>query len=121
MPDRESQVANQGDRYYDGCPQASWVHSLHWNYRKETLGAQAKLSGDFKRLAGSTYGHTKNSLFGNIVENVKQISDTAKFSSLMENLGVPERQQKVHPLQHPGQLDSLHPGRDLSEEGDFEA
>lgn len=50
--------------------------------RREAL--RPKLPGDFKRLAGNNFAPTETSLFGDIVDNVKVISDTAKLSSQMD-------------------------------------
>lgn len=50
--------------------------------RREALSP--KLLGDFKHLAGNNFSPTETSLFGDIVDNVKVISDTAKLSSQME-------------------------------------
>lgn len=50
--------------------------------RREAM--KPKLPGDFKRLAGSTFAPSAVSLFGDIVDNVKTISETAKLSNQMD-------------------------------------
>lgn len=50
--------------------------------RREAM--KPKLPGDFKRLAGSTFAQSAVSLFGDIVDNVKTISETSKLSNQMD-------------------------------------
>lgn len=50
--------------------------------RREAM--KPKLPGDFKRLAGATFAPSAASLFGNIVDNVKTISETSKLSNQMD-------------------------------------
>lgn len=50
--------------------------------RREAM--KPKLPGDFKRLVGSTFAPSAVSLFGNIVDNVKTISETSKLSNQMD-------------------------------------
>lgn len=67
----------------DAAKMAGYLHRTGiTERRREAL--KPKLPGDFKHLAGTNFGPTETSLFGNIVDNVKVISETAKLSSQMD-------------------------------------
>lgn len=70
----------------DALRMAGYVHRMGLTERRrETL--KPKLPGDFKRLAGSSFAPSAGSLFGDIIDNVKQISETSKLSSQMDAAG----------------------------------
>lgn len=53
--------------------------------RQEAL--KPKLPGDFKILPGSSFASSAGSLFGDIVDNVEQITETSKLSIQMDVAG----------------------------------